>query len=105
MNADRIRVHPHGILCDDADVPRTNGTPLFERRARSGRLLQLVAFLEEEFEIEVRDEDVTVECTTTDIVDVVKSRVVERRVGRTRGFLPLGEAVTMRAERACTSCT
>jgi hypothetical protein len=53
-------------------------------------LLQPVAFLEED-EIEVRDEDVTVERTIADIVDVVKSRVVERRVGRTRGFLPLGE--------------
>ncbi len=81
VNADRIRGFIRTeILFDDENASLTNDTPLFDGVLDSFGLMQLVAFLEEEFEIDVRDEDVTVEHfgTIADIEDLVKSRVVDR---------------------------
>jgi acyl carrier protein len=81
MNADRIRGFIQTeILFDDDSVNLTNDTPLLDGVLDSLGLMQLVAFLEEEFDIEVQDEEVTVEHfrTIADIEDLVNSRVAQR---------------------------
>ena len=81
MNADRIRGFIQTeILFEDDNVALTNETPLLDGVLDSLGLMQLVAFLEEEFEIEVQDEEVTVEHfrTIADIEDLVNSRVAQR---------------------------
>ncbi|MCI0634005.1 MAG: acyl carrier protein [Actinobacteria bacterium] len=81
MNADRIRGFIQTeILFDDVSVALTNETPLLDGVLDSLGLMQLVAFLEEEFDIEVQDEEVTVEHfrTIADIEGLVNSRVAQR---------------------------
>jgi len=81
VNADRIRGFIQTeILFEDDNVALTNETPLLDGVLDSLGLMQLVAFLEEEFEIEVQDEEVTVEHfrTIADIEDLVNSRVAQR---------------------------
>ena len=81
MSADRIRGFIQTeILFDDDSVALTNETPLLDGVLDSLGLMQLVAFLEEEFDIEVQDEEVTVEHfrTIADIEDLVNSRVAQR---------------------------
>ena len=81
MNADRIRGFIETeILFDDDSVALTNETPLLDGVLDSLGLMQLVAFLEEEFDIEVQDEEVTVEHfrTISDIEGLVNSRVAQR---------------------------
>jgi acyl carrier protein len=81
MNADRIRGFIQTeILFDDDSVALTNETPLLDGVLDSLGLMQLVAFLEEEFDIEVQDEEVTVEHfrTIADIEGLVNSRVAQR---------------------------
>ncbi len=81
MNADRIRGFIQTeILFDDDSVALTNETPLLDGVLDSLGLMQLVAFLEEEFDIEVQDEEVTVEHfrTIADIENLVNSRVAQQ---------------------------
>jgi acyl carrier protein len=81
MNADRIRGFIQTeILFDDDSVSLTNETPLLDGVLDSLGLMQLVAFLEEEFDIEVQDEEVTVEHfrTIADIEGLVNSRVAQQ---------------------------
>jgi acyl carrier protein len=81
LNADRIRGFIQTeILFDGAEVSLANDTPLLDGILDSLGLMQLVAFLEEEFDIEVRDEEVTVEHfrTIADIDDLVNARIAQR---------------------------
>ncbi len=81
MNADRIRGFIQTeILFEDDSVALTNETPLLDGVLDSLGLMQLVAFLEEEFDIEVQDEEVTVEHfrTIADIDNLVNSRVAQQ---------------------------
>ncbi len=81
MNADRIRGFIQTeILFDGDEVSLANDTPLLDGILDSLGLMQLVAFLEEEFDIEVQDEEVTVEHfrTIADIDDLVNARIAQR---------------------------
>jgi acyl carrier protein len=76
---DRIRafIKQEVILNDEAEL--ANDTPLLEGIIDSLALMQLVAFLEEEFETEIDDTEIRAENFRT-VADI--ERLVEERIAR-----------------------
>jgi acyl carrier protein len=76
---DRIRafIKQEVILNDEAEL--ANDTPLLEGIIDSLALMQLVAFLEEEFETEIDDTEIRAENFRT-VADI--ERLVEERLAR-----------------------
>ncbi|MGQ0671116.1 MAG: acyl carrier protein [Actinomycetota bacterium] len=65
------------LLYGDANATLANDTPLLDNIMDSLGLMQLVAFLEQEFQIEVDDEDITTDHfrTIANIEQLVNRRV------------------------------
>lgn len=68
------------ILLGDEHATLTEATPLLDGTMDSLGLMQLVAFLEEEFEMELEDEQITSENfrTVNDIARLISSGVAAR---------------------------
>lgn len=68
------------ILYDDRAGTLTNSTPLLDGIMDSLALMQLVAFLEEEFDVEMDDADITAEHfrTVADIESLIRQKVAPR---------------------------
>jgi acyl carrier protein len=64
------------VLLDSEDVALADDAPLLEGVLDSMALMRLVAFLEEEFNIEIQDEDITAENfrSVSDIARLVEAR-------------------------------
>lgn len=68
------------VLVEDEEIPISDDTPLLRGLVDSVNLFRLVAFLEEEFEIEIDELDITADNFGT-IADI--SRLVERTRSKT----------------------
>jgi len=68
------------ILFEDANAALNDDTPLLAGIMDSLGLMQLVAFLEEEFDVEIDDADMTADHfrTITDIVELVNGKVGQK---------------------------
>ena len=74
---DRIREFiKEEVLFEDRDAKLTDDTPLLEGVMDSLALMQLVAFLEEEFEVEIDDAEMTADNfrTVADIEGLVQQK-------------------------------
>jgi acyl carrier protein len=77
--ADRIRTYIKQEIVLDADAKVADDTPLLEGIIDSLALLQLVAFLEEEFDTEIDDSEIRAENFQT-VADV--ERLISERLAR-----------------------
>lgn len=78
--SDRIREFiKEEVLFEDRDAKLTDDTPLLEGIMDSLALMQLVAFLEEEFDVEIDDAEMTADNfrTVGDIDDLVQQKVTQ----------------------------
>jgi acyl carrier protein len=70
------------ILFEDADATLNDDTPLLSGVMDSLSLMQLVAFLEDEFDVEIDDADMTADQFRT-VADIEK--LVNQKVGQKTG--------------------